>query len=106
MTIAYYYLPSNRRVHRDPKDKDNKDYGVEPDMTIELTNKQLVDHYEVQRDAAILHQNDQGSDAADREVYDLEKVLASDPVLRMALLCMNAQIAVRELEQVAELVMN
>jgi len=108
MTIAYYYLPSNRRVHRDPKDKANKDYGVEPDMTIELTNKQLLDQYEVQRDAAILHQNVPGKEPVDREVLGLEKILASDPVLRMALLCMNAELAAKAMEQVqaTELVMN
>lgn len=108
MTIAYYYLPSNRRVHRDPKNKTNKDYGVPPDLTIELTNKQLLKQYEVHRDAAILHQNGDTADHAERETVSLEKVLESDPALRLALLCLNADLAAQALGQgeTTELVRN
>lgn len=108
MTIAYYYLPSNRRVHRDPKDKANKDYGVPPDLTMELTNKQLLEQYEVHRDAAILHQNGDAGDHNEREMVGVEELLASDPALRLALLCLNADLAAQAMDQAqaTELVMN
>ena len=97
MTIAYYYLPSNRRVHRDPKDKDNEDYGVEPDITIELTSKQLLGQYEVHRNASILHQNTDADENDDRKVYGADELLDSDLVLQMAVLCMKADLAAKEL---------
>jgi len=91
MTVAYYYLPSGRRVHRDPKDKSNEDYGVMPDIELEMTGKQLEKLYRVQRDSEILHRDDLLPEARKWELYTAEDILQSDPQLRMAVLCLKAQ---------------
>ncbi len=47
MTVAYYYLPSGRLVHRK---KDAKDWGVEPQIVVPMDEEQqkrmLKDRYE------------------------------------------------------------
>ncbi len=53
ITTAYYYLPSGRCLHRKP---DSKDWGVEPNLKIELTPNELRDIIDLQRDAEIVTQ--------------------------------------------------
>ncbi len=93
ITIAYYYLPSGRRVHRNPQDKDSEDYGVEPDVAVELTGSQMIAMEKLRRDAGILHQNGSEKDtAAARTVYNAQEILKVDPQLRMALLCLKSRL--------------
>jgi len=93
ITIAYYYLPSGRRVHRNPQDKDSEDYGVEPDVAVELTGSQMIEMEKLRRDAGILHQNGSDKDtAAARTVYTAQEILKVDPQLRMALLCLKSRL--------------
>jgi carboxyl-terminal processing protease len=53
ITTAHYYLPSGRCLHRKP---DSKDWGVEPDLKIELTPNELRDIIDLERDAEIVTQ--------------------------------------------------
>ncbi|MBN1764798.1 MAG: S41 family peptidase [Sedimentisphaerales bacterium] len=92
MTIAYYYLPSGRKVHRDPEDKQNEDYGVEPHIEIELTNDQIMAFLKGQHDAGVLYHNNLPDAAPDRKIFDVPKTLETDPQLRMALLCLSARV--------------
>ncbi len=93
ITIAYYYLPSGRRVNRNPLDKDNEDYGVEPDVTVELTGNQMIELEKKRRDAGILHQNGAEKDTtATRTVYNAEEIVKVDPQLHMALLCLKSHL--------------
>ncbi|MFN4242276.1 MAG: S41 family peptidase [Tepidisphaerales bacterium] len=39
LTISHYYLPSGRSLHRD---EDSKEWGVEPDIVVEMTPEQMV----------------------------------------------------------------
>lgn len=39
MTVAYYYLPSGRRVHRE---KDATDWGVEPNIVVEMDEQAQI----------------------------------------------------------------
>jgi C-terminal peptidase prc len=97
ITIAYYYLPSGRRVHRNPLDKENEDYGVAADVDVELTGKQMTELETMQRDAGILHRNGGAKENQDWTIYDAEKVLESDPQLRMALLCLKSRLLAESL---------
>ncbi|MFA5864150.1 MAG: S41 family peptidase [Phycisphaerae bacterium] len=53
ITTAYYYLPKGRCLHRKP---DSKDWGVDPDLKIDLTPNELRDIIDIQRDAEIVTQ--------------------------------------------------
>ena len=92
MTIAYYYLPSGRRVHRDPKEKNNEDHGVEPDVTMELTGSQIRKLYSTRRNAEVLHRDDLPEEEKTWKLFTTEDILQSDPQLEMALLCMQAHL--------------
>ena len=95
MTIAYYYLPKGRRVHHDPKDKTSKDYGVEPDVKVELTGEQLEKWMKVSREASVLHRRDQEN--KNRRYYKLEEILESDPQLKVGMLCLKGSIVAKSL---------
>jgi len=92
MTIAYYYLPSNRRVHHDLKDKTDKDYGVQPDVIVELTGDQIQQMRKVRRAAETLHRNDQPESAQTWKVFSPQDILAEDAQLSVALLCLQADL--------------
>ncbi len=95
MTIAYYYLPSGRRVHRDPDDRTVEDYGVEPDITVELPGKILTEMYKTQRDAGILHRQDLPLDKQNWKIFTAKELLDSDPQLEYAVMCLKGSILAR-----------
>ena len=122
MTVAYYYLPSGRRVHHDPKDKLSKDYGVEPHLTLELTGQQNLDWLTAKRQAGILHSNgqnldldnsaspDQDNEETDepnteddseqnkRKFYTAQELMETDSQLKLAWLCLNANLIAQSLD--------
>lgn len=96
MTVAYYYLPSGRRVHRDPDNKKQEDYGVLPDIEVELTSSQIEDYINVWHDAEVLHRDDLSETERKWERIDREQLLEKDPQLNMALLNLRAHLWVAE----------
>jgi carboxyl-terminal processing protease len=61
LTMAYYYLPNGESLHR----RDGaKTWGVDPDVVVDLTPKQIFDLMQSRRDADIIHRN--GETAATR----------------------------------------
>jgi carboxyl-terminal processing protease len=52
LTMAYYYLPDGESLHR--RDG-NTTWGVDPDVQVDLTPKQLGDMVKARRDAEIIH---------------------------------------------------
>ncbi|MBN1846782.1 MAG: S41 family peptidase [Sedimentisphaerales bacterium] len=92
MTIAYYYLPSDRRVHRDLHDKSSTDYGVNPDVSVELTSEQIENLRTVRRQAGILHRNGEAA-GEDRswKLFTPREIVESDPQLAMALICLQGK---------------
>ncbi len=96
MTVAYYYLPSGRRVHRDPDNKKQEDYGVMPHIEVELTADQIEDYVGTWHDADVLHRNDLGEQEQAWELMTREKLLEKDPQLYMALLNLRARLWVAD----------
>ncbi len=92
MTIAKYYLPDGRCVHRDPKDKLNKDYGVIPNVKVELTTEQITDWAEMVRNADTLHRHDIPAENRNWDVWTVDEVLNVDPQLQTAKLILEAQV--------------
>ena len=50
-TTQYYQLPKGRIIHR--KD-DSKQWGIQPDLEVKMTNKEVIDWLEARRDADVL----------------------------------------------------
>jgi len=91
-TIAYYYLPSGRRVHRDPKDPTNKDYGVEPDVNVELTGQQYRDVTLLRREAEVLRRTETQQEQDSAKTFTPDELLEGDPQLNVAFLCLKAKL--------------
>jgi carboxyl-terminal processing protease len=52
LTMAYYYLPNGESLHR----KDGaKVWGVDPDVVVDLTPKQITDLLRTRRDSDVIH---------------------------------------------------
>ena len=81
LTTAYYYLPSGRLLHRNP---DSTDWGVNPDVKVSLTPRQLRRWLEIRRKTDLL-----------KEVHnkilteDLKMQLSADRQLNTALLMLD-----------------
>jgi carboxyl-terminal processing protease len=39
LTTAYYYLPSGRRIHRTPSNRETDEWGIKPDVEIDLSEE-------------------------------------------------------------------
>ena len=86
-TMAYYHLPSGQRVKsRDDVEKEGrKDWGVGPDVEVNLTSNELREMLDVQRDNDVLVQARQDSPNAVKK-RTAEETLKADPQLAVALL--------------------
>ena len=97
LTTQYYMLPGGRIIHRNP---DSKSWGIEPDLIVEMTSKQMADALEFRQKVDVLHGEDEAIDPDDDEPQPtadqiLEKAL--DPQLEAALLVLKTNLIAREL---------
>jgi carboxyl-terminal processing protease len=88
-TMAYYHLPSGQRVKsRDDVEKEGrKDWGVGPDVEVNLTSKELREMLDVQRDNDVLLQarpGDEGKPPVEKRTA--EETLKADSQLAVGLL--------------------
>ncbi len=87
--MAYYHLPSGQRVKsRDDVEKEGrKDWGVGPDVEVNLTSKELREMLDVQRDNDVLLQaRPDGKDRAPVKKRTVEETLQADSQLAVGLL--------------------
>ncbi|MFC1604427.1 S41 family peptidase [Planctomycetota bacterium] len=92
-TMAYYHLPSGQRVEsREEMEKlDRKDWGVAPNVEVELRSDELKKMIEVQRDNDVLVKADHtGTD--DYKKRTIEETLAVDPQLAVGLLIIQSKL--------------
>jgi len=92
-TMAYYHLPSGQRVEsRDEMEKLNrKDWGVAPNVEVELRSDELKKMIEVQRDNDVLVKaNHNGTN--DYQKRTIEETLAADPQLAVGLLIIQSKL--------------
>src|SRR5258708_12413826 len=54
LTTSHYYLPSGRCIHRE---ENSKEWGVEPDVTVEMTPEQMRDAIDARQNLDILRDN-------------------------------------------------
>jgi len=93
-TMAYYHLPSGQRVRsRDAEEKKGtKDWGVGPDVEVELTSEELREMLDVQRDNDVLVQAGREEHSASYQKRTIEEALKADPQLAVGLLVVKAKL--------------
>ena len=94
-TMAYYYLPSGQRVEsRDAMEKlGRKDWGVAPDVEVELRSDELKKMMEIQRDNDVLVKaNHNGTSDDSFKKRTIEETLAADPQLAVGLLIVRSKL--------------
>ena len=93
-TMAYYHLPSGQRVEsRDEMEKQGrKDWGVAPNIDVELRSDELKKMTEVQRDNDVLVKANHDGSNDEFKKHTLEETLASDPQLAVALLVIKSKL--------------
>ncbi len=96
-TIAYYHLPSDQQVkNRYQMERlGRRDWGIAPDVEVEMYSHEIRRMLDVQRDNDILVQVQNGSHP--EHLYDLEQTLLSDPQLSTAVLVAQAKMLQRGL---------
>lgn len=93
-TMAYYHLPSGQKVEsREAMDKQGReDWGVGPDVEVELRTDEYRKMSEVQRDNDILFKADHDSGAAPPAKHTVEETLAADPQLAIGILVVKSKL--------------
>ncbi len=93
-TMAYYHLPSGQRVEsRDAMEKlGRKDWGVGPDVQVKLTNDEIADMLEVQRDNDILVQANHNEESLKVTKHTIDDTLVSDRQLAVGLLVLRSKL--------------
>jgi carboxyl-terminal processing protease len=93
-TIAYYHLPSGQRVEsrEDMEKLGREDWGITPDVPVELTGEELGKLTDVQRDNDVLVKADHDIDADPLNKHTLQETLESDPQLTVALLVIRTKL--------------
>lgn len=99
MTMAYYHLPSGQPVkNRYLMEKEGRtDWGIAPDVPVDLTISELRRMIDVQRENEVLVKadHDNASDPVVR--HSLDETLESDPQLATALVVTRSKILQRRL---------
>lgn len=91
-TVAYYHLPSDQPVkNRYQMERlGRKDWGIAPDVEVEMYSHELRRMLEIQRKNDILVQTFHNNE--DERRYTLQETLLSDPQLSAALLVVQAKL--------------
>jgi len=93
-TMAYYHLPSGQKVQsREAVEKEGrKDWGVGPDVQVDLTSEEMKQMLDVQRDNDVLVQarRDEGKAAVKKRTLD--ETLKADPQLAVGILVVKARL--------------
>ena len=87
-TMAYYHLPSGQRVKsRDEVEEEGReDWGVGPDVEVNLTSEELRQMLDAQRDNDVLVQAHRDEGRAEVNKRTIEETLKIDPQLAVAML--------------------
>jgi carboxyl-terminal processing protease len=93
-TMAYYHLPSGQRVESQDEMKKlgRKDWGIAPNVDVELRSDERKKIAEVQRDNDVLVKANHNGTDNEFKKYTIKETLASDPQLAVALLVIKSQL--------------
>jgi carboxyl-terminal processing protease len=93
-TMAHYYLPSGQRVRsREEVEKEGgKDWGIGPDIEMDLRSDELRTMLKVQRENDVLVQADHDPNSASVSKHTAEETLKADPQLAIGLLIIRSKL--------------
>ncbi|UCF16945.1 MAG: hypothetical protein JSW59_05690, partial [Phycisphaerales bacterium] len=93
-TMAYYHLPSGQRVESKGavKEQGRDDWGVGPDIEVELRSDELKKLFEVQRSNDVLVRADHDDADKAAKKHTIEETLAGDPQLAVGLLVVRSKL--------------
>jgi len=96
-TMAYYHLPSGQRVKSRSEGID--DWGVAPNIEVELTSIELRKMLEVQRQNDVLVKEGYEDDEDSVEKFDIDETIKADPQLAIGLLTARTMLIEQQSEQ-------
>ncbi len=93
-TMAHYHLPSDQRVENREamKKQGREDWGVGPDVEVELRSDELKKMIEVRRDNDVLVQANHDYVNDKPRKHTVEETLAADPQLEVGLLIVRSKL--------------
>jgi carboxyl-terminal processing protease len=93
-TMAHYHLPSGQPVKsREEAEKGGtKDWGIGPDVEIELRSDELRRMFEVQRDNDVLVRAGHDNTASPVKRHTLEQTIEADPQLATAIIVLKSKL--------------
>jgi carboxyl-terminal processing protease len=93
-TMAHYHLPSDQRVksREETEKQDKKDWGIGPDIELELTSEEIRKMLTIQRENDILVQADRGQNSTALNRHSAEETIAADPQLGVGLLIVKTKL--------------
>ncbi len=100
-TMAYYLLPSGQRVksQSDVKKNDREDWGVAPDVQVELRTNEIRKLIDIQRDNDVLARADHEANGEALKKHTIDETINADPQLKTAILVMKTKLFEQELGQ-------
>lgn len=102
LTTHFYKLPSGRTIHRSPLPTPDgqANWGVEPDVVVEMLPQQISDSLNVRQDADVIAIDEHGKAIEGIEVVDPRRLVTEgiDPQLETALLLLRSKIAGEEIQ--------
>jgi carboxyl-terminal processing protease len=98
-TMAYYHLPSGQRVEsRDAAEKEGtKNWGVAPNVKVELRSDELKKMLEVQRQNDVLGKAEHEQTNDEFKKHTIQETLAADPQLAVGLLVLRSKLIKAEM---------
>lgn len=93
LTTHFYKLPNGRLIHRSPE-IDRSQWGVVPDVVVEMLPDQVGDSLRLRQDADVIGLDENGRPIADAERPDPRDLLSEgiDPQLETALLLLRSKV--------------
>jgi carboxyl-terminal processing protease len=102
-TMAYYHLPSGQRVEsrEEMKKQDRNDWGVGPNIVVDLNSEELKNMIDVQRANDVLVRADHDETKDDVKKYSIEETIEADLQLAVGLLVVRSKLIQAEALELA-----
>ncbi len=93
-TMAHYHLPSDQRVEsrEEMKKLGREDWGVGPNVEVQLKSNELKKMIEMQRDNDVLVQANHNNASRKQNKHTIEETLEADPQLAVGLLVVRSKL--------------
>ena len=103
-TMAYYHLPSGQRVEsrEEVKKEGRSDWGVGPNIVVDLNSEELKKMIDVQRANDVLVRADHDESKDEVKKYTIEETLESDRQLAVGLLVVRSKLVQAEALELAK----